>query len=269
MHCLAASPSEKSLGFRSKSSSTSGGNEMQEKDELYRRPGALVSNQNLDFVDQVPNAANHPDFPFTASSLGERLIEKDSRPRAIPRACLLLAPRSTSTRRIAAEITASMAASTSHGSASRESPRAPTVETSSNLRFAGFPSDYAPLPTVAFVIPNLNHDMHNSKPAQSIPAADAWLRANLGGYYQWAKTHHSLLIVTFDEYDAKDKYPCAPSKRCMGCQSRETQQPNPAGAGIADETIAQTFSSHSLSPPATPIITLCLPSCPPRRTPPR
>ena len=33
---------------------------MQEKDELYRRPGALVSNQNLDFVDQVPNGANHP-----------------------------------------------------------------------------------------------------------------------------------------------------------------------------------------------------------------
>jgi len=61
---------------------TSGGNEMQEKDELYRRPGALVSNQNLDFVDQVPNAANHPDYLFTASSLGEHLIEKASRSRA-------------------------------------------------------------------------------------------------------------------------------------------------------------------------------------------
>jgi hypothetical protein len=36
---------------------TSGGNEMQEKDELYRRPGALVSNKNLDFVDQVPSGA--------------------------------------------------------------------------------------------------------------------------------------------------------------------------------------------------------------------
>ena len=62
-----------------------------------------------------------------------------------------------------------MAASTSHGSASRASPTAPTVEISSNLRFAGFPSDYATLPTVAFVIPNLNHDMHNGKPrAKSI-----------------------------------------------------------------------------------------------------
>ena len=53
----------------------------------------------------------------------------------------------------------------------------------------------------------------------------------------------------------------APSKRCMGCQSRETQQPNPAGAGIADETIvtgvfeplpqpAGTADHHSL--PAAP-----------------
>jgi hypothetical protein len=31
---------------------------------------------------------------------------------------------------------------------------------------------------VAFVIPNLNHAMHNGKPGQSIPAADAWLRVN-------------------------------------------------------------------------------------------
>jgi phosphatidylinositol-3-phosphatase len=58
------------------------------------------------------------------------------------------------------------------------------LKTSSNLRFAAFPSDYATLPTVAFVIPNLNHAMHNNKPAQSIPAADAWLRADLDGYCQ-------------------------------------------------------------------------------------
>jgi hypothetical protein len=57
----------------------SGGNEMQEKDELYRRPGALISNQNAGFVDRVPNAAKHPDYPVTPSNLGERLIEKASR----------------------------------------------------------------------------------------------------------------------------------------------------------------------------------------------
>ena len=48
--------------------------------------------------------------------------------------------------------------------------------------------------------------MHNGEPAQSIPAGDAWLRENLDGYYQWAKTHNSLLIVTFDENDDKGRY---------------------------------------------------------------
>ena len=48
--------------------------------------------------------------------------------------------------------------------------------------------------------------MHNGAPAQSIPAGDAWLRENLDGYYQWAKTHNSLLIVTFDENDDKRRY---------------------------------------------------------------
>src|SRR5262249_19740909 len=85
-------------------------------------------------------------------------------------------------------------------------PNGTTIDTSSNLRFADFPSDYATLPTVAFVIPNLNHDMHNGKPAQSIPAGDAWLQQNLDGFYQWAKTHNSLLIVTLDENDDQGGY---------------------------------------------------------------
>jgi phosphatidylinositol-3-phosphatase len=77
-----------------------------------------------------------------------------------------------------------MAASTSPGSASRASCNGTTVETSSNLRFAAFPTDYVTLPSMAFVIPNPNHDMHNGKPARSIPEGDAWLRANPNGYYQ-------------------------------------------------------------------------------------
>jgi acid phosphatase len=80
------------------------------------------------------------------------------------------------------------------------------VETSSNLRFSDFPSDYSKLPTVAFVIPNLNNDMHNGRPDASVPAGDAWLKQNLDGYYQWAKTHNSLLIVTFDENDDQVGY---------------------------------------------------------------
>src|SRR5690349_16318327 len=41
--------------------------------------------------------------------------------------------------------------------------------------------------------------MHNGAPPSSVKAGDKWLRHNLDGYYQWAKQHNSLLIVTFDE----------------------------------------------------------------------
>jgi phosphatidylinositol-3-phosphatase len=61
--------------------------------------------------------------------------------------------------------------------------------------FARFPSDYATLPQLSFVIPDLDNDMHDGTPAQ----ADAWLNANLGAYAVWARTHNSLLILTFDE----------------------------------------------------------------------
>jgi hypothetical protein len=53
------------------------------------------------------------------------------------------------------------------------------------------------LPTVSFVIPNLNNDMHDGTVAQ----ADAWLRRHLDRYVRWARTHNSLLIVTWDEDD--------------------------------------------------------------------
>ncbi len=58
------------------------------------------------------------------------------------------------------------------------------------------------LPTVSFVVPNLNHDMHNPPDTRSVAAGDAWLEDNLGRYYEWAKKHNSLLIVTFDENKA-------------------------------------------------------------------
>jgi acid phosphatase len=56
---------------------------------------------------------------------------------------------------------------------------------------------YAALPTLSFVIPNLCHDMHDCP----VATGDAWLRAHLSGYAAWAMTHHSLLIVDWDEND--------------------------------------------------------------------
>ena len=80
----------------------------------------------------------------------------------------------------------------------------PAADSRQFSRFpAGSPSapipsgDYARLPTVSFVIPNLCDDTHDC----SVATGDTWLRAHLGGYAAWAMTHHSLLIVTWDEND--------------------------------------------------------------------
>lgn len=59
------------------------------------------------------------------------------------------------------------------------------------------PSRFSALPDLAFVIPDLDHDMHDGTVAQ----ADSWLRRHLGAYARWAPSHHSLLIVTWDEDD--------------------------------------------------------------------
>jgi len=64
--------------------------------------------------------------------------------------------------------------------------------------FGNWPAgDYARLPTVSFVIPDLCDDMHNCP----VATGDAWLRAHLTGYVTWAMTHDSLLVVTWDEDD--------------------------------------------------------------------
>jgi hypothetical protein len=65
------------------------------------------------------------------------------------------------------------------------------------MPFSMFPADYSKLPEVAFVVPNLNDDMHDGPISQG----DQWLHDNLDAYAQWAKAHNSLLIVTWDEND--------------------------------------------------------------------
>lgn len=63
--------------------------------------------------------------------------------------------------------------------------------------FSAFPADFARLPTVSFVVPNLMHDMHDG----TVRQGDTWLRTHLGAYVHWAKRHDSVLIVTWDEND--------------------------------------------------------------------
>jgi acid phosphatase len=74
----------------------------------------------------------------------------------------------------------------------------PNLPPGINQPLSAMPADYAALPTVSFVIPNLCHDMHDC----SIVEGDNWLRQNIDGYAQWARTHNSLLIVSFDESES-------------------------------------------------------------------
>jgi hypothetical protein len=73
------------------------------------------------------------------------------------------------------------------------------VPAETSLPFGAFSAmtDYATLPTVSFVIPNLDNDMHDG----TIGAADTWLANNMARYANWAVANNSLLIVTWDEDD--------------------------------------------------------------------
>lgn len=85
--------------------------------------------------------------------------------------------------------------------------------------FADFPSDFAKLPSVAIVIPNVINDMHNgSDVAVEVRSGDRWLQKNLDPYAEWAVGHDSLLIVTWDE-DSSSYHPV------LGCWSGITTRP--------------------------------------------
>ena len=72
------------------------------------------------------------------------------------------------------------------------------VPPANSLPFSAFPmGNYANLPTVSFVIPNNDDNMHDG----SIAQGDAWLSRQLTDYANWAVANNSLLIVTWDEDD--------------------------------------------------------------------
>ena len=160
-------------------------------------------NQTIGFMDQVPSKKNHANYPFKTINLGEQLINKGLSFKGYAEGL----PEIGFTGEKA-----------TGGLYARKHvpwisfvnvPNGTTIPTSSNLRFSDFPSDpfqYDRLPTVSFVIPNLVNDMHNGPIAESIPAGDRWLQKNIDAYYQWAKTHNSLIILTFDENHDKRGY---------------------------------------------------------------
>jgi hypothetical protein len=78
-----------------------------------------------------------------------------------------------------------------------------TVPSGDNRPFTDFPTDFYTLPTVSMVVPNQLNDMHNGKDPERIERGDHWLQTHLDAYVQWADTHNSLLIVTWDEDNGK------------------------------------------------------------------
>ena len=69
------------------------------------------------------------------------------------------------------------------------------VPDTANRPLSDLPADYAQLPTLAVVIPNLCNDMHSCP----VATGDTWMRQHIDPYVAWARAHNSLLIVTFDE----------------------------------------------------------------------
>ena len=73
-----------------------------------------------------------------------------------------------------------------------------------NMPFSAFANlssgDFSKLPTVSFVIPDQNNDMHDG----SFAAADEWLKTYIDPYVEWAFKHNSLLILTWDEDSGRE-----------------------------------------------------------------
>ncbi len=77
----------------------------------------------------------------------------------------------------------------------------PDLPEAVNQPYSALPADFADLPTVSFVVPNLCNDMHDC----GVAAGDRWARAHLADYATWAQQHDSLLVVTFDEDNGSSK----------------------------------------------------------------
>lgn len=69
-----------------------------------------------------------------------------------------------------------------------------------NLPFSHFPTNFDSLPTISFVVPNQEMDLHNNpNDTTTYLDCDNWLQTNIDPYVQWCKNNNSMVIFTFDE----------------------------------------------------------------------
>ncbi len=149
------------------------------------------SEQNVGHHDVIPTHRNNPDYPFMTANLGEQLIKAGYTFKGYSESLPSMGDRIPRTSLYARKHVPWI----SFGNL----PDGETAATSSSLQFKQFPGDFNKLPTVSIVIPNLIDDMHSGKQSLRVKDGDTWLKDKLGKYYEWAKTHNSLLIVTWDE----------------------------------------------------------------------
>jgi hypothetical protein len=158
------------------------------------------SNQGVGFKDVIPSKKTHKIYPFRTSNLGQQLREKGLTFRGYSEGL----PKTGSTVTRAGHYARKHVPWISFGNI----PQGTNPDSSTNLEFDRFPSDLSKLPTISIVVPNLVNDMHDpgSHPEIAVKNGDGWLKKNIDPYYQWAKNHNSLLIVTFDESDDPTGY---------------------------------------------------------------
>ena len=76
------------------------------------------------------------------------------------------------------------------------------VPATTNQPFTAFPViNFDSLPTISYVVPVEDSDMHNGFGNPTIKAGDKWMSNNLTNLINWVKTHNALFIYTFDEDD--------------------------------------------------------------------
>lgn len=156
------------------------------------------SNRNVGYHDVIPTRKNNPKYPFESPNLAEELIEGGYTFKGYAEDLPYIGDKVDRTGDYARKHVPWI----SFGNI----PNGKTEATSVNLQFRQFPKDFNKLPTVSIVIPNLIDDMHSGERSMRVRNGDRWLRKNLGSYYEWAKTHNSLLVVTFDENSDRSGY---------------------------------------------------------------
>jgi hypothetical protein len=120
------------------------------------------------------------------------------------------------------------------------SANVPFFTSGGNLFFgdAASTTDFSGLPTVSFVVPNQLNDMHDG----TIQMGDTWLSANIEAYRQWALTHNSLLILTFDEGSEDPNTPVdSAENRIVTIFAGQNVIPGQYGETITHFTILRTL----------------------------